>query len=138
MSTKVIQSMTQRSNDDADATSISMIKFSKNMSRTDIKNILSTVRQEVVGQNFMAIVNYGLVGTIMEYAKAFGLVHIKSQWMYIISDTNNDFHDIQFFKKLLREGDNIAFVYNRTRNDETCTVRIYMLIKLISNINRKL
>lgn len=124
MSTRVFKSMTQRSSDDVPATSISFMKLSKNVSRTDVRNILSTIHPETVGRNVMAIVNFGLVGTIMEYAKSLGLVNTKSQWMYVISDTNRNFHDMTFFKKLLKEGDNIAFVYNATTSSSsgTCVV----------------
>lgn len=76
--------------------------------------------------------SYELVEIVMECAKQNQLVNTKTQWLYIIADTNFRMHDVERFKKLLKEGDNIAFVYNTTGSYEECKVSyrfLYIFIK---------
>lgn len=122
MTTRVVKSLTQTSAHDTKASGISLIKLPKKATKTDIKTILSNINPKAMGKNFAVIVSYGLVGAIMEYAKDEGLVDIINQWMYIISDTEDKYHEIEMFDNLLKIGDNIAFIYNTTKSDESCTV----------------
>lgn len=76
----------------------------------------------MVGRNFLAIVSFDIVDLVMEYSKSLSLTNTKNQWFYIISDTNMKKKDIHRFQKLLREGDNVAFLYNSTQISDLCTV----------------
>lgn len=127
MSTRVVKSLTQTSIYEENATGISLIKLGNRTSNFDIKSTISSVNLKDVGKNFMAIVSYDLVGTLMEYANDQKLLDIKSQWMYIISDTDQRHHEMTQFDKLLEVGQNVAFVYNTTKNHNRCVVSIRKL-----------
>lgn len=122
MTTRIVKSLTQTDIFEQKAIGISLTKLPKKATKTDIKSTLSNMNPKKIGRNFMAIVSYGLVGAIMEYAKDQGLTNIKNQWMYMISDTDERYHEITMFDKLLTTGDNIAFVYNITKSDISCVV----------------
>lgn len=122
MSTKIVKSLTESSIYQKKFSGISLTKIQNRSSKVDIKTLLSNIKPKTVGPNFLAIVSYGLVGTIMKYAKEAKLVDIKCQWMYIISDTDQKFQDISTFNNLLKMGDNVALVYNTTKNHKTCVV----------------
>ncbi|XP_018576793.1 ionotropic receptor 93a isoform X2 [Anoplophora glabripennis] len=122
MTTRVIKSITQQSNLNIKATGISLIKLERNITKYHLNEIMSTIRTKTVGGNFLVIVSHQLVETIMEYAKSLNLVDIKNQWLYIICDSIYNNSDITSYKRLLREGDNVAFVYNTSITSENCRV----------------
>lgn len=122
MSTRVVKSLTDTSIYEEKATGISLITLWNRTSNFDIKSAISNANSKDVGQNFIAIVSFGLVGTLMEYATDQKLLDIKSQWMYIISDTNQIHHDVTQFDKLLEIGQNVAFIHNATKWDKRCVV----------------
>ncbi|KAJ8961600.1 hypothetical protein NQ314_005917, partial [Rhamnusium bicolor] len=70
MANRVIKSITQQSDYNVKASGVSLIKLENNISRTDLKSVLSTIHPKTVGGNFMVIVSYELVESIMEYAKS--------------------------------------------------------------------
>ncbi|XP_015840718.1 ionotropic receptor 93a isoform X1 [Tribolium castaneum] len=124
--TRVVKSITaQYSNLRVNAAAISFVKLETRLPmdeiRRQVKEILSSVSIKTVGGNFLAIIGYELVELLMEYAKMFGLVNTRTQWLYIISNTHFRHKDINRFRQLLSEGDNIAFLYNNTVNNDTCT-----------------
>lgn len=45
---------------------------------------------------------------------------LASQWIYIISDTNFQTHNISAIVPLIEEGNNVAFIYNYTRIGDEC------------------
>ncbi|KAJ8957247.1 hypothetical protein NQ318_007811 [Aromia moschata] len=120
MTTRVIKSITKQSDSDDKLSGISLIKLENNISKANLKSLLATIHTNTVGGNFLVIVSYDLVETVMEYAKELELVNIRNQWLYVISDTDYNYHDMSSFTKLLREGDNVAFVYNTTIPSDTC------------------
>lgn len=78
---------------------------------------------KTVGRNFLAVVGIEVVEVLMEYAKTSGLADIKNQWLYVISDANKYKADMGHLRKLLKEGDNVAFIYNTTSDKVDCVVR---------------
>ncbi|CAG9864021.1 unnamed protein product [Phyllotreta striolata] len=120
MVTRVIKAVTQRKYGDVKATGITLMKLEPNLSRTELRDFLSTINPKVLGNNYMCIVSYHLAGNIMEYAKTLQLTSTINQWMYVISDTNDNFKDIEAFESQLKEGDNIAFLYNSTFKSSNC------------------
>ncbi|XP_074038952.1 ionotropic receptor 93a isoform X3 [Leptinotarsa decemlineata] len=120
MTTRIIKSLTQPSNYAAKATSISLIKLKRNISKTNLKSILSMIDPKTVGGNFLVLASYYLVGTIMDYSKSLNLVDIRKQWLYVISDTDRKYHDMHVFRNMLKEGDNVAFIYNTTVLSSNC------------------
>ncbi|MBV2145308.1 MAG: hypothetical protein KTM48_00990, partial [Wolbachia endosymbiont of Pissodes strobi] len=72
----------------------------------------------------LVIVNFELVEIIMEYAKELKLVDTKKQWLYLVSNTNNKIKNFKKFKRMLKEGDNVAFIYNSTVVNDVCMVSI--------------
>lgn len=124
MSTRVLKSLTGTSIYEENAVGVSLIKLTNRTTNFDIKSMISSINSKNVGEKFMAIVSYGLVSTIMEYATDQKLSDIKSQWMFIISDTGQRQHDMTHFDRLLEIGQNVAFVYNTTNMDKGCVVSI--------------
>lgn len=141
MTTRVVKSLTQTFPHEVKATAVSLIKLSNKMSDIDIKSTLSNIDTKSVGRNFLALVSYNLISTLMDCAADQGLVDIKSQWMYIISDTDERHQELTQFDRLLSLGQNIAFVYNTTRDDKTCNVSLLTheyVIQLYKEVHRKL
>lgn len=129
MITRVLTSVTKETSAlNAKGIAVSLIKLQTNGTQTEIResirNTLSSVSIETVGRNFVAVVGMDVVEILMEYAKDVGLVSIKNQWLYVISDANAVKSDVSHLRKLLREGDNVAFIYNTTSSDSSCAVII--------------
>ncbi|CAG9765217.1 unnamed protein product [Ceutorhynchus assimilis] len=111
--TRVIKSITKQANG-IEATGISLMSLCSNKSLT-----VNDLRANLKGK-LAVIVSLDLIDIIMEYAKDLRLVNTQSEWLYLISDTNNKIKDMQSFKRQLREGDNVAFIYNNTVVDNIC------------------
>ncbi|KAG5884877.1 hypothetical protein JTB14_025041 [Gonioctena quinquepunctata] len=121
MTTRIVKSVTQPSNyDDVNAIGVSLIKLRRNISKKKLKSILSTIDPKSVGGNFVVIASYDLVMTIMGYSKSLELVDTKNQWLYVIPNTDRKYHDMHVFKNILKEGDNVAFIYNSTMTSDKC------------------
>ncbi|RZC40297.1 glutamate receptor ionotropic, delta-2, partial [Asbolus verrucosus] len=123
--TRVIKSITaESSNLRINAAAISLLKVetktSMNEIRRSLKEILSEISIKTVGRNFLVIVGYEIVEIVMEFAKSFKLVNTKNQWLYVISNTNHKIKDINRYRQLLTEGDNVAFLYNNTVDSDSC------------------
>ncbi|KAL1505744.1 hypothetical protein ABEB36_005237 [Hypothenemus hampei] len=123
--TRIIKSITRKL---AKTTSsgVSLIKLTTKTFE-DINYVYSSIRASMldinpktIGGNFLVIVNLDLVEKIMEFAKELNLVNTQNQWLYLISNTNNRVFNLKRFKKLLREGDNVSFIYNSTVVNTTC------------------
>lgn len=137
MVTRVITSITKDTSAvAATSTALSLMKIDTTGTimtlRESIKNLLLSMSSRTAGENFLVVVSIDVVEIVMEYAKAVGLVTIKNQWLYVISDGNKGQTDISHLTKLLGEGDNVAFIYNTTSHDATCMVCFFMLMKKFS------
>lgn len=126
MITRVVTSLTKETTDLLGSVAVSLIKLQTNGSalnfRESIRSTLSTVSVKTVGRNFLAIVGIEIVEVIMEFAKSSGLADIKNQWLYVISDANKYKMDMGHLRKLLKAGDNVAFIYNTTSGSGDCMV----------------
>lgn len=140
MITRVVTSLTKETTDLAGSVAVSLIKLQTNGTslnfRETIKSTLNTISVKTVGRNFLAIVGIEVVEVLMEYAKLAGLTDIKNQWLYVISDANRYKMDVGHLKKLLKEGDNVAFIYNTTSENGDCVV-MYIVEKKINYLNEK-
>lgn len=141
MITRVLTSVTKETSAlNTKGISVSLIKLQTNGTQTgvreSIRNTLMSISIETVGRNFVAVVGMDIVEILMEYAKDSGLVNIKNQWLYVISDANAVKSDVSHLKKLLKEGDNVAFIYNTTSFDSSCAV-IMRLVNACYFILRK-
>lgn len=127
MTTRIIRCISQTFHVQSQSASITLMKLPSNSSSAklhdNLKEILYSVRTSTMGRNFMVVVSFDLIETVMEYAKMFNLANTKNQWLYVIANTNYKHADILRFKKLIKEGDNIAFIYNYTSVNTKCTVR---------------
>lgn len=126
MITRVVTSLTKETSDLAGSVAVSIIKLQTNGTalsfRETIKSTLSSISVKTVGRNFLAIVGIEVVEVLMEYAKSSGLADIKNQWLYVISDVNKYNTEVGHLRKLLKEGDNVAFIYNTTKDTADCVV----------------
>lgn len=126
MITRVVTSLTKETSDLGGSVAVSIIKLQTNGSalnfRETIRSTLASVSVKTVGRNFLAIVGIEVVEVLMEYAKTSGLAGINNQWLYVISDANRYKMDVAHLRKLLKEGDNVAFIYNTTSSNVDCVV----------------
>nr|CAI5831318.1 unnamed protein product [Callosobruchus analis] len=116
----LVKAISQRSSNEVKSTGVSLIKLRRRLSKEDLWAKLSTIHTETVGTNFLAAVSYNLISTMMELTKSLNLVNTETQWLYVVSDTNARFHDMTTFRNMLREGENVAFVYNTSHAGEEC------------------
>lgn len=125
MVTRVVTALTKVSDAiPTDATAVTLFKIDTNSSssslnRQNIKDTLASIYTTEENTNFLVIVSFENMEIIMELAKGMGLVNIKNQWLYVVPNTNGNKSDISSVKRLLKEGDNISFLYNTTI-DENC------------------
>lgn len=125
--TRVVTSFTaESSNLKVTGSAVSLIPLNIANNDSDIRQHLyqklSVINTELVGNNFIAIVALDIVQQIMEIAKSLDLVNTQNQWLYLISDTDFKNSNILFLRHILKEGDNIAFIYNTTIIDGKCMV----------------
>ncbi|XP_066259282.1 ionotropic receptor 93a-like [Euwallacea similis] len=127
--TRVIRSITRQVTS-VGASGISLISLVGKSSdpselEANLKSGLSGIRSRKLSRNFVVVVHLELVEKIMEYAKRENLVNTDTKWLYVISDSNNKkVQNLNRFKPLLREGDNIAFIYNTTVLTDICQIGI--------------
>lgn len=139
MVTRVVVSLTKEMPSlKSKSVAVSVIKLETNETQTylreSVRNVLSSISTKTVGGNFLAVVSIDVVEILMEYAKQVGLVNIKNQWLYVISDSYKNGNDLSHLKKLLGEGDNVAFVYNTTTYDISCVVSKVLVFILLAVI----
>ncbi|XP_076250648.1 ionotropic receptor 93a isoform X2 [Rhynchophorus ferrugineus] len=129
MITRVIRSLTKQANR-VEASGISLMKLFKSHGSNKkndpkyiqaiIKDKFSSVNSNAVGKNFLVIASFEIVETVMKTVKELKLVDTQKQWLYLISDTDSRLSNLKKFKRLLKEGDNVAFIYNNTVNRKSC------------------
>jgi ionotropic glutamate receptor len=125
--TRVVKAITaDSSNLHVNTAAVSLIKLETRIPtstlRKSLRDVLSSISIKTVGGNFLAIVGFEIVELMMEFAKSLGLVNTRNQWLYVIPNTRSRSKEIDRFKQLLTEGDNVAFLYNSTVNSASCTV----------------
>lgn len=86
---------------------------------------LSDLPHRQLGSNFIVIVSSVYVEPILQAARALEMLHPASQWLFAVADTDTRLTGMDQHINLLKEGDNIAFVYNWTSNEGlTCTTSV--------------
>jgi glutamate receptor, ionotropic, invertebrate len=88
--------------------------------RKIIRSLLKSLPTKFIGTNFMVLVTSELMQAIMEIARDLKMVDTFSQWLYVVSDTNYRYNNISVITTLIDEGNNVAFIYNYTRDDADC------------------
>lgn len=127
MVARVVSSLTKESTSiPTNAAGITLVKLetspSTSLTRDNIKNKLSNLPTKLIGSNFLAIVSYSVMEVMMDVAKSLKLVNTKNQWLYVISTTDGNSSDVNGVKRLLKEGDNVSFLYNNTVSGDFCKV----------------
>lgn len=88
--------------------------------RKYVRKLLKSLPTKFIGKNFMILVTTDLMLMIMEIAKDLQIVNPFSQWFYVVSDTNYINSNISSVTSLIDEGNNIAFIYNYTKDSSEC------------------
>jgi ionotropic glutamate receptor len=88
--------------------------------RKFIRNLLKSLPTRFIGANFMVLVTFDLMQTIMEIARDLKMVNTFAQWFYVVSDTDHKHSNISSITTLIEEGNNVAFIYNYTRDSDDC------------------
>lgn len=129
MVNQVIVSLSQESPDGyIQPSAISMFRLSSKSHewdrKRDIRKTLRNLPVRSIGQNFIAVVTTKTMKIVMELAKDAGLVNVFTQWLYVVSDTNEKSANFSEITHFIDEGDNIAIAFNLTRADTSCQVRL--------------
>lgn len=129
MVSHVIISLSQESPDgNIQPSAISMFKLSSKSHEWDrkreIRKTLRSLPVRSVGVNFIAVVTTKTMKIVMELAKDAGLVNAFTQWLYVVSDTNEKSANFSETVHFIEEGDNIAIAYNMTRSSKECKVSL--------------
>jgi hypothetical protein len=90
--------------------------------RKHIRSILLSLPLDFIGRNYLVLVTTKLMQIIMEVARDLKMVDVFSQWFYVVSDTDYTRNNISSIQELIEDGNNIAFIYNFTRSEESCKV----------------
>lgn len=127
MVTKLIQSLSVTQGE-ITSSAISVLRLSLQNTaanrRREIVAQLKALPLQHVGENFLVIVNMELMSTILEISKTLDMTGPTTQWLYIISDMDGTHDNISAYTQHLGEGENIAFAYNATIDEESCVVQI--------------
>lgn len=128
MVTRVVTSLTGHHTGETSAgISLTVLKLPNQTTEYQQRKVMTQVLAKLpikqLGKNFLVIVSFSYVNSIMEVAKNLGLVTPYSQWLYVISDTNENRKDISTLGNMIAEGDNVAFLYNVTAKSSRCTVK---------------
>lgn len=128
MVSRVLTALTKQTKSLPDtALSLSLLKLedknSTSARRQHISNVLQSIPKSMRENNFIVISSWENMETIMELAKNYELVNIVNKWFYVIPDTTANNTDINSILALLREGDNVSFLYNNTNIFDSCKVR---------------
>nr|ARN17849.1 ionotropic receptor 3 [Cephus cinctus] len=91
--------------------------------RQQLVNILSGFDVDQLGNCFLVFTTADMVAVIME-ARSLKMVNTSSQWLYVINDASERDVNITSFSELLEEGENIAFLYNITNKNKTCSINL--------------
>nr|AMM70658.1 ionotropic receptor 93a [Heliconius melpomene rosina] len=126
MISRVVESLTTQIDDD-DVPSISVTVFkmkhevNEYLRRKEVNRVLSKLPVKYIGEKFIAIVTTAVMATIAEAARELLMSHTQAQWLYVISDTSGRGNFSNLINDLY-EGENVAYIYNVTENDEGCKV----------------
>ncbi|XP_034948501.1 ionotropic receptor 93a [Chelonus insularis] len=97
------------------------------MTKHRLKKLLGNFpRFRSIDENFLIIISYKLIPLFLECARVQKMLHPDSQWLFVIPDMPENLRrNISFLQDYLEEGENIAFLYNKTnlkniQNNEKC------------------
>ncbi|KAG8040175.1 hypothetical protein G9C98_000745 [Cotesia typhae] len=96
--------------------------------RRSIRDLLTKFSsRRALDQQFLVIVGHKFVSLIIEVAKSLGLLHPKSQWLFVIPDmADHNKGNVSYLLDYLDEGENLAFLYNSTKKNGTrCSARAF-------------
>ncbi|XP_022920713.2 ionotropic receptor 93a isoform X1 [Onthophagus taurus] len=125
MITRVLTSLTLDNVDiAATASTIALMELTQNYSSIYnihyVREVLTSLKWRNIGTNYLVMISIELVPLVMDISKNLKLVNTESQWLYIISNADLKNETNLDVIKHLKEGDNVAFVYNVTSSEENC------------------
>ncbi|XP_022115142.2 ionotropic receptor 93a [Pieris rapae] len=123
MISRVVQSMTSQI-DGKPSISVTLLKMrhetNEYLRRKEVYRVLSKLPVKYIGENFIVIVTTDTMTTMAEAARDLHMSHTLAQWLYIVSDTNRRNGNLSTLINELFEGENIAYIYNRTDDGAHC------------------
>ncbi|CAD6202689.1 GSCOCT00009718001.3-RA-CDS [Cotesia congregata] len=96
--------------------------------RRSIRDLLTKFSsRRAQDQKFLVIVGHKFVSWIIEVARSLGLLHPRSQWLFVIPDmADYNKGNVSYLLDYLEEGENLAFLYNSTKKNATqCSARAF-------------
>ena len=86
-----------------------------------------------VGNKFFVVTKESNVASIQEKVEMAGLLNIHTQWLYLVTDSNENSEIISEQIKKSKDGHNLAFLYNASAPDVSeCRVSFFYSVTVIS------
>ncbi|CAK1555259.1 unnamed protein product [Leptosia nina] len=125
MISRVVQAMTSQIDDEkVPSVSVTVFKMrhevNEYLRRKEMYRVISRLPVKYIGENFLAIVTTETMTTMAETARDVHMSHTLAQWLYIVSDTNQRTGNLSTLINDLFEGENIAYIYNKTDDGAHC------------------
>lgn len=114
------------------STALSLIKLNDtqfNGKKNSLVDQLTSISKKKTELNFLVVTHRRIVEKVMAAAELTNLVNTETQWLYAIPDTSRGVKkNMKKLRKSLREGSNVAVIYNNTETDSGCIVSIYGIV----------
>ena len=89
-----------------------------------------------VGNKFFVVTKESNVASIQEKVEMAGLLNIHTQWLYLVTDSNENSEIIAEQIKKSKDGHNLAFLYNASSPDVSeCRVSFYNVTVILLYIS---
>ena len=90
-----------------------------------------------LGNKFFVVTKESNVATIQEKVEMAGLLNIHTQWLYLVTDSNENSEIISEQIKKSKDGYNLAFLYNASAPDVSECRVIYCYFTYIISCLKK-
>nr|WVD93703.1 ionotropic receptor 93a [Graphosoma rubrolineatum] len=94
--------------------------------KKEILRVMELIPRSGTFFNYLVVVQFELVPTIIEIAKSIGLMDPRNRWLFIRLKTDDSkANNVKNYIHLLEEGENVAFLYNVTNSKYPCKYSLY-------------
>ena len=97
----------------------SVASFDLANDEASISDIFSNLPARELGNKFLVIAKEDFVPKIHKKAEETGLMNLKTQWFYLVTDTNHKSEMMPSEIQTAKDGYNLAFMFNSSTPDDT-------------------
>ncbi|CAH1400392.1 unnamed protein product, partial [Nezara viridula] len=112
--------------------------------KKEVLKVMKLIPRTGMFFNYLVVVQFELVPTILETAKSIGLMGPRNRWLFVRLKTDDyKTNNVKNYIHLLEEGENVAFLYNFTNSQYSCNYSLYcqaneLLDHLIISLDRSM